>query len=109
MGYMLRKYFKVNISLDQKLITKILKILNNSLNDRGGETLLELAKDLKFDLEKKGNWYKLRYHLDYLEGEKMLEERHFQDGVVDYCIENSGVEYLRNLNDESHIVHTRKG
>lgn len=91
----MKKTFRFSVPIDPQLVVKILTLLYGE----DGITFLVLARKLKLDLNKQVNWKKLRGHLIYLEKEKLIEERHFEDKTVDYSLENAGIIYVRNLKD----------
>ncbi len=96
----MKKSFTVNVSIDQELVKKILDFLSSGGSEEDWQeetTLLGLAKGLGIDLNKKGSWKKLRRHLFYMTEEDLIEERHFQNGLVDYDIENPGIALLEKL------------
>lgn len=93
----MKKVFKLSVPIDQKLVVKILKILDR---EDDGASFLQIAKKVGFNLNKAGcvdEWNKLRGHLLYMQGEELIEERHFKDKTVDYCLENAGIKFVRNL------------
>jgi len=79
--------FTYSTKIDKRLVDRIIKVLYfNNYN------FLKLAKKLRFKLEVKDNWNKLKIHLFYMEEEGLIEERHFPKGLVDYSIEQKGID-----------------
>ncbi|MFH1705503.1 MAG: hypothetical protein ABH867_01180 [Patescibacteria group bacterium] len=91
------------IPLDQKFLSRLLANIYDYQGERPSETtFLKLAKRMRLDLEKKGRWDKLRFHLFFAEREGLLEERHLEDGVVDYELENNGLDRVHKEYQEKH-------
>lgn len=80
---------------DEELKRKILEITNEE-----EVTFLELFRELTLDMQKKANWKKLKLILMDLEDTGMIEERHFEDGRVEYAIEQKGIDFLNKLKTE---------
>ncbi len=87
-----------SIPLDEDLVRKILEILDEY--GEGGPlketSYLGIAEKLSLNLDKKGIFDKLRTYLFYMVEKGLIEERHFDNGKVDYAIENPGIDMLRN-------------
>lgn len=71
---------------------KILKLIKG-LQSGDGVLYLELMGNLKGII----SWKELRYLLIELEEEGLIEERHFDDGKVDYKIEPKGWNFLKSI------------
>ncbi len=53
-----------------------------------GLPLLDLAEILNFKFE---NWYIVKLHLADMVNKCLIEERHFPNGIVDYSLEQDGI------------------
>lgn len=77
----------------KSLYLNILQIINGE----DGVTYLQLIKRLE-NKDVKFSWKELKLALIDLEEKRLIEERHFNDGRVDYSMEPEGYEFLKNLN-----------
>ena len=93
----------LEVGYDKKLESKILLLLSTTKYDNF--TLLNISNFLgeKYKIGSKG-WEKLRLHLLDMEKRALIEERQFGEdagdwnGIVDYTIENKGIEQIKKIN-----------
>lgn len=84
----------------EKLIIQIIKLLKegNDGPDGQGLTYAEINKKLinkKIIRDNNDEWYKIKELLLMMEKEELIEERSFDDGRIDYSLENKGLRKLR--------------
>jgi len=89
-----KKIYKIETEIDPSFIDQLLEYIYKESFDTPSQkcTLVGIIKGMKLDA--KDDFKKLKYHLIYMEDEKLIEERHFVDGVVDYNPENRGIEIM---------------
>ena len=66
------------------------------LKGEEGLTFLKLKKQLE-DKNIKFSWKELKLALINLEEKHLIEERHFDNGKVDYSLESEGYKYLKTI------------
>jgi DNA-binding HxlR family transcriptional regulator len=80
---------------------KVLKLIHE-LQYGDGVLFLKLKENLKDVL----SWKELKLLLMELEEEGLIEERHFDDGRVDYKLEIKGYRFFDNLKRQSKtLIH----
>ena len=86
--------YKIETEIDQSFVEQILEYITTKACSIPSQkcTFVGIMKGMK--LNSKGDHKKLRIYLMYMEDEKLIEERHFMDGVVDYNPENKGIEIM---------------
>jgi len=78
-----------SVKLDDELVKRLLILINSD-----DLSFMELQKKLGLEW-KKDEIIKLKLHLYYLEENGWIEERHFEDGTVDYSLEQKGIDLIK--------------
>ena len=98
--------FAKGIFMKPSMIIEVLKQISESDDGISFVKLLESAE--LFDKNKSSDWTKLRIIISALIEDGLIEERHEvggEDKMVDYFIEQKGIEFLEKIRAEKLVEH----